>query len=1132
MKYSGSEIKIGFDIGSTTVKGVVWDEKDQKILWADYQRHETKQREKVYEFLTRIENKFSNLSDRSVPLFFTGSGGINIASQIGGKFVQEVNAVCLTVEKFHPDVGSVIELGGQDAKIIVWQVDKNTGIKQKIPCMNTKCAGGTGAIIDKIVDKLHVSHEELSKISFYNTRLHTVAEKCGVFAETDINGLQKQGVPSNELMASLFEAIVQQNLSTLAGGDLFLGKVYLLGGPNIFIPAMVEAWKVNIHKIWEESKNGHNEKNFEDLIVVPENAQYYGAIGSIFYGLEDYDNRHIYKCKEILRTYTEEGTRECISINADKGLVNSQEELKQFKFKYSVRPAPFPFFRNGEKVEAWLGIDGGSTSTKGALLNAKGDLLGRSYLLSKGNPVTDAIEIISDLRGMIEKDGAKLVIKGFGVTGYAKEIIKKALGADVALVETIAHTHAALHYYKDVDVIADVGGQDIKVIFLKNGIVKDFKLNTQCSAGNGYFLQSTASRFGVKVEKFSDAAFAARKTPIFNYGCAVFLESDIVNFQRLGWRQEEIMAGLARVLPKNIWLYVVQKPNLKKYGTKFILQGGTQKNLAAVKSQIDYIKERVPGAVVKIHQFCGESGAIGCALEALRITRANGITKFIGFNDVVDLTLNAIRDESTRCYYCKNKCLRTIIETKTRKEKLSKFIIANCEKGSATNEESLGIICAKIKERSKAYPNLVSYAAKRVFESFNPHLVEERDKENSETKKNPILKFLEKKGSFKNKIRKCADVAIGMPRVLAMYSIAPFFTAYFESLGVKNILWSDYTSQKMYKNGSKRGACDHCFPSKLGIVHVDNLLSRKNVDIIFFPTLINLKNPLKYTLSSWTCPTVQITPGVCKATFTKDRDLFSEKGVIFLNNPLHMNEPSLLERQMYDAFRKILHLNSDDNKFAIQEGWAALEKYKRDIVSRGRKALDKLTANNDVGIVLLGRPYHNDPGINHGITYELQQRGYPIFSMESLPDSRGELSGLFENDILKGHIRHPKDISDVFGNAYNVNSSYKIWTAKYAARHPNLAVIDLSSFKCGHDAPIYHIIEGILEATQTPYFTFHDIDENRPASSIKMRVETIDYTLKQYAMELKGKSHTLKTSLNENRLKVSVPQLLPQTAIL
>jgi predicted nucleotide-binding protein (sugar kinase/HSP70/actin superfamily) len=476
--------------------------------------------------------------------------------------------------------------------------------------------------------------------------------------------------------------------------------------------------------------------------------------------------------------------------------------------------------------------------------------------------------------------------------------------------------------------------------------------------------------------------------------------------------------------------------------------------------------------------------------------------------------------------------MRTIIETKTNNEEPSKFIIASCEKGSATNSENLGIICAKIKERTKAYPNLVSYAAKSVFESFNSAPVEERHKENNGSKKNPVLKFFNKKGPFKNKIRKCPDVTIGMPRVLTMYSLAPFFTSYFESLGVKNIVWSDYTSQKMFKGGSKRGASDHCFPSKLGIVHVDNLLSRKDVDIIFFPTLINLKNSLKFTQSSWTCPTVQIAPSLCKTTFTKDRDLFLEKGVKFLNTPLHMSEPGHLERQMYDAFRKILNLKAKDNKFAVQEGWAALEKYKKDLTARGREVLDKLIDNKDVGIVLLGRPYHNDPGINHGIVYELQQRGYPIFSMESLPDSKEELSCLFKNDILKGHIRHPREISDVFGNAYNVNSSFKIWIAKYAARCPNLAVIDLSSFKCGHDAPIYHIIEGILEASQTPYFTFHDIDENRPASSIKMRVETIDYTLKQHARGLKEKSSVLQTSVNDNQLKVSESQLLLQPALL
>lgn len=244
-----------------------------------------------------------------------------------------------------------------------------------------------------------------------------------------------------------------------------------------------------------------------------------------------------------------------------------------------------------------------------------------------------------------------------------------------------------------------------------------------------------------------------------------------------------------------------------------------------------------------------------------------------------------------------------------------------------------------------------------------------------------------------------------------------------------------------------------------------------------------------------------------------------------------MNEPNLLEKQMYETFRKTLNSSVEENKFAIQEAWKALDKYKMDIVSRGRKTLDKLVTSNDVGIVLLGRPYHNDPGINHGILVELQERGYPLFSIESLPDSEEELRALFKDDIVKGLIRHPKDISDVFGNAYSANSSYKIWAAKYAARHPNLAAIDLSSFKCGHDAPIYHVIEGILEAAQTPYFTFHDIDENKPGGSIKIRVETIEYTLKQYAKGLKEKPNRHKILREENRLIVNEPDALTLSAV-
>jgi hypothetical protein len=297
-------------------------------------------------------------------------------------------------------------------------------------------------------------------------------------------------------------------------------------------------------------------------------------------------------------------------------------------------------------------------------------------------------------------------------------MLKESLNADVAIVETVAHTKSALHYYKDADVIVDVGGQDIKVISLKNGKVKDFKLNTQCSAGNGYFLQNTAAKFGYSVAEFADVAFDADRLPVFGYGCAVFMETDIVNFQQLGWEKKEIMAGLAKVLPKNIWLYVVAEPNLGKFGTNFVLQGGTQHNLAAVKSQYDFIKSKVPNSNIKVHQFTGESGAIGAALEAIRVA-AEKDSSFIGLAAAENLEFTSTRDESTRCSFCKNKCLRTYIDTVTPTGESSRFIIATCEKGTVEKMDDMKVIKAQLEEIKKANPNFVEEAAAAAFRSFD-----------------------------------------------------------------------------------------------------------------------------------------------------------------------------------------------------------------------------------------------------------------------------------------------------------------------------------------------------------------------------------------------------------------------------
>ena len=1109
---------IGLDVGSTTVKAIVVDPETNRILWQAYERHETRQAEKALEFLEAIERRFPRRGDPP-RAFITGSGGNVLAPFIGARFVQEVNAVSLAVETLHPDAGSVIELGGQDAKIIIWIPDPTTGKKRKFPSMNDKCAGGTGAVIDKITSKLKLGPETLGTLSFADQKLHPVAGKCGVFAETDINGLQKQGVPAPELMASLFEAIVQQNLSVLTRGNTLRPRVLLLGGPNTFIPAMRDAWRANIPRLWAERKTPLPEWiDPADLIVVPENAQFFGALGAVLYGKEEEAGVGIYKGRAELARFVQGGRKAMRAAMGEPGLLAESEGLESLRRAFGVPSFTPARFSSGERVEAYLGIDGGSTSTKAVLMDPDGAILAKSYRLSAGNPLDDTREILRELDEQVKSQGASLAIRGVGTTGYAKDMLKETLLADIAIVETVAHTQSALHYHSDADVIVDVGGQDIKVIFLKHGAVKDFRLNTQCSAGNGYFLQATAEKFGYAVADFADAAFKAERLPVFSYGCAVFLESDIVNFQQLGWEKEEILAGMARVLPKNIWLYVVQEPNLAKLGRTFVLQGGTQHNLAAVKAQADFIGTKVPGARILVHPHTGESGAIGAALEARRVV-PHGRTAFVGIEAAASLSFTTTRDESTRCNFCKNDCLRTFIDTKPPEGDARRFIIATCEKGMVESLDDLRKVKGRFDRIKKENPNFVEIAGDAAFRSTASRKTDEAG--SSPASGRPSGKAarwlpLSSARARREKIR------IGIPRVLNFYSTAPFFVGYLESAGVpfRNIVFSTETDNKMYKEGSRRGSIDQCFPSKAVISHVHQLIQAsgkkgKSLDLIFFPALMNLQSSLTNTLSSQACPTVSATPSVVKAAFTKEGDLFAEKGIRFADPIMHMAEPALLDREMWAFWRQVLRLSRKEHRAAMETGWQAMDRFANEVQrAPARALLDRLEAEGRVGVVLLGRPYHNDPGLNHEILTEIQKRGYPVFTMDSLPTDADLLDRFFGEEIKAGAIKDPMDITDVWKNAYSANSSWKIWAAKFTARHPNLAAVDLSNFKCGHDAPIYDVVESILEATATPYFSFHDIDENRPAGSIKIRIETIDYFLRRYEEGLR-REKSLEAELEE-----------------
>jgi predicted CoA-substrate-specific enzyme activase len=1136
---------IGLDVGSTTVKAVVVDAVRGTLLWQDYRRHDTRQAETVSAFLARIEAAFPGRAAADFRIFVTGSGGSALTAVLGGRFVQEVHAVALAVETLHPEAGSVVELGGQDAKIIVFR-DLGERGRKKIPSMNDKCAGGTGAVIDKIGAKLGIAPEHLGAMGYDGRTIHPVAGKCGVFAETDINSLQKQGVDIEDLMASLFESIVQQNLSVLTRGHTLRPTVLLLGGPNTFIRGMQECWRHNLRGLWKERGVPLPDPSRDpgEYILVPGHAEYFGALGAAEFGrreLQDDRDAGRYPGRKGLDGYIERTRREARGRGQARALAGSPEELEAFLQEFRREPWRPMALHQGQRVRAFIGIDAGSTSTKGVLLSPDGEVLAKAYRLSQANPIRDSVAILDELERHVIAQGASLEVLGVGTTGYAKDIIRDVLHADTALVETVAHAHACQHFYPGTDVIVDVGGQDIKLMFLRDGRVRDFRLNTQCSAGNGYFLQATAAAFGVAVDDYADVALSAGSMPEFSHGCAVFLQSDIVDVQRKGWAHNEILAGLAAVLPKNIWLYVAQIPNPAELGSRFVLQGGTQNNLAAVKSQVDYLRTRFrktgQPCEIQVHRHCGESGAIGCALEARRLWRDDQPTPFIGIDRARRIRHRTIRREETRCHYCKNLCLRTFIDVYDGDSDLpvqddvdtgtgtgaasanpmpaprtpgqQRVIVATCEKGSVEDLGAMRRIKAGLDDVMRRNPNFLDIAARAVFKRPAVEPVPERV---------PVFGILTpfRRQRARRRIgvmEKRRQLRIGFPRVLNLYSCAPFFIGYFMALGLsyRQLVFSAYTDQELYRSGARRGSIDPCFPSKLGIAHVHDLLERvhaeKPLTHIFFPMIDSMPAALHGVQASRACPTVVATAEATHAAFITEGDLFAARGIRFRKTFVNLDQPALCARQLYEDWTDELGIALEESRHAVQQGLQALAQFYAKMRARQRAELDTLEREGRVGIVVLGRPYHNDPGINHGILEELQRAGFPIFWQDALPLDPDLLDRLFGAEVRAGEIATPLAIDDVWKHSFSEHTSRKLWAAKFIARHPNLVALELSSFKCGHDAPVYSVVEEIIERSGTPYFCLKDLDENRPSGSIRIRTETIAYFLERYQADLRAGRH-------------------------
>lgn len=713
----------GIDVGSTTCKYVLSSPSGEVVAQA-YERHNTKQGEKVLEFLSHLEENHGLTAERD-HVFFTGSGAGLIAQLVGGKIIQEVVAVAAAVEKLHPSVYFVSEIGGEDMKTIFFK--GNGGSKNKQVLMQAACSGGTGTFVEKTARKLQIPIEQLSRMNYAGYTLHKISSKCGIFAEADANTLVKAGVPVEEIIASLFEAVVYQNLASLTRGNTPLPEVLLLGGPNLFFVGLQQAWRQHLSKLWKERNVTFPPgQELEDLIYVPKDALYYAAQGCIEVAKNEHAGVGVYLGTQKLKWWLEEGQHEAKKKEGRKGLWVTVDELENFKARYNgkTQDGGAPLQARKDLPQVVVGCDFGSTTAKAVCLSPSREILYSCYALSKGNPIEDAKALFRQLKEAIGQGE----ILGIAVTGYGKDLLTNIVGADCPVVETVAHATAGLHFFPDADCICDVGGVDVKIMILNNGAVSDFRLNSQCSSGNGAFLQGVAERFNIPLSEIADGAFRAQAMPQLSMGCGVFLQSDIVNQQRKGWQAEEILAGLCAILPVNVWIYAGGLNNLAQVGKKYILQGGTHKNLAVVKSQVDFIKSKIPDAEVVVHPYSGEAGAIGAGLVALDWWERGGQTQFRGFELIERLTYQPTTSKETVCNWCPVNCQRTFIDVEIpggQGRPWSKVPLAqgwervivnnSCPKGLVEDVNEMKVIKDQMERTKYEFPNIGEVVRKNAF---------------------------------------------------------------------------------------------------------------------------------------------------------------------------------------------------------------------------------------------------------------------------------------------------------------------------------------------------------------------------------------------------------------------------------
>lgn len=1066
-------LRVGLDIGSTTVKAVVLDQSDSlgDTLFSDYRRHHANVRATVAGLLVDIHKKLVDLGrgDEPIRLSITGSGGLALADNLHVPFIQEVIAETEAIDKEYPQADVIIELGGEDAKITYLKPTP----EQR---MNGSCAGGTGAFIDQMSTLLDTDAAGLNEMAKSYENLYPIASRCGVFAKTDLQPLINDGAAKPDLAASIFTAVATQTIAGLASGRPIHGTVIFLGGPLFFMSELRAAFQRAL-----EGK--------VDEFIVPTDAHLYVAYGSALQADTDSDDQghhfEAYTCDEILKRLDElknlpsntPTMPPLFPTEADREDFNKRHHKEHIHIG-TLEGAHGPHF---------LGIDAGSTTIKATLVNDDREIVWSSYANNEGSPLTAAINIVKKIQSELP-EGAWIARSC--ATGYGEGLITTGLHLDEGVVETMAHYRGAEMVSPGVTAVIDIGGQDMKYLAITDGVIDSIAVNEACSSGCGSFLQTFAMSMGLTIQEFTQKALASTHPVDLGSRCTVFMNSSVKQAQKEGASIEDIAAGLCYSVVRNALYKVIKLRDSGELGDTVVVQGGTFLNDAVLRA-FELLTERE----VTRPNIAGLMGAFGAALTARMHYEdiADDDNAHVGADGrsvdaaaaeesaagdepnaaahageiVVDgvrhtvssiLTGEALNEMSMTterdvCKLCQNHCKLTI----TTFSDGSRFVTGNrCERGGDA------------KKKRSDRPNLYDYKYKRCF----------------------AYRRLTDKAATRGEI--------GIPRALNMYENYPFWFTLLTSLGFK-VMISGRSSHELFETGIESIASENiCYPAKLVHGHIKWLLD-KGVKTIFYPCVSYEENLVPNTDNHYNCPVVANYPLVVGANMPELR----EDGVRYMHPYFNLANHELMVDRILEEFAWA-DVTREEVETAVKAAYAEDKVFKHDVQQEGLTALVYMKEHNCRGIVLAGRPYHIDPEINHGIPETICSLGMVVLSEDSICELQpGEKLNLTEF-LSEGEadprsknaagFRHVGDRT-VTKMPLRVTNQWAYHSRLYAAAHfvalyPGLELVQLNSFGCGLDAITTDQVAEIL-ADKADVYTLLKIDEVSNLGAAKIRLRSL-----------------------------------------